>query len=126
MGAEAAETPRATPQVSKGLNTVLWILQVLAAALFLFSAYAKWTSVPVVVEAFGKIGLGQWFRYFTGCVELCGAILLLIPRGARWGGALLAVTMFCAVLAHLFRLGGSPVGAIVLLVVTAFIAWKRG
>ena len=31
-----------------------------------------------MVEMFDKIGLGQWFRYLTGGLEVTGAILLLV------------------------------------------------
>jgi len=43
-------------------------------------------------------GIGQWFRYFTGVVEIAGGLLVVIPWTARAGLALLAVTMACAAL----------------------------
>lgn len=33
-----------------------------------------------MVELFNEIGLGQWFRYLTGGLEVVGAVALLIPR----------------------------------------------
>jgi hypothetical protein len=35
---------------------------------------------------FDKIGLGQWFRYVTGSLEVVGALLLLVPRTSAIGG----------------------------------------
>ena len=32
------------------------------------------------VGLFRQIGLGQWFRYFTGAVEILGGVLVLVPR----------------------------------------------
>lgn len=110
---------------SKVLNIVLWVLQLGAAAMFLMAAIPKLTGNPQAVEGFAKIGLGQWFRYLTGTLEVVGALLLLIPSLCGLGGLLLACVMVGAVATHLLVLGGSPVPAIVLLVVTAFIAWGR-
>jgi putative oxidoreductase len=107
------------------LNIVLWLLQLAAAAIFLFAAIPKLTGNPQAIEGFGKIGLGQWFRYFTGALEVTGALLLLIPKLSGVGGLLLACVMVGAVLTHLFVLGGNPALAIVLLVVTIIIAWGR-
>ena len=47
----------------------------------------------MMVETFEKVGVGQWFRYVTGAIEIGSAILLLIPRLAPVGAALLVCTM---------------------------------
>jgi putative oxidoreductase len=104
---------------------VAWTLQVLAAALFLFSGTSKLAGVPTMVQMFGVIGIGQWFRYVTGTIEVVGAVLLLVPWLAPFGALALAVTMVGAILTHLFIIGGSPVPAIALLAVTTTIAWAR-
>jgi hypothetical protein len=109
----------------KVLNIILWILQVGAAAMFLFAAYPKLTGNPQAVEGFAKIGLGQWFRYVTGGLETLGALLLLIPRLCGLGALLLVCVMVGAIATHLLVLGGTPVPAIVLLLVTTIIAWGR-
>jgi hypothetical protein len=33
------------------------------------------------IGIFQQIGLGQWFRYFTGAVEIAGGVLVTILRG---------------------------------------------
>jgi putative oxidoreductase len=101
----------------------VWILQVLSAAMFLFAGTHKLTSDPAMVQAFAVIGVGQWFRYLTGAIEVVSAVLLLIPSLALFGALALAVTMVGAVITHLFIIGGSPVAALVLLASTAAIAW---
>ena len=114
-----------SPQRSRWIVAGLWTLQIASAAMFLFAATLKLTSAPVMVQTFGVIGIGQWFRYLTGTIEVVSAVLLLIPSLAGYGAAALAVTMVGAISAHLFVLGGSPVPAIVLLASTSTIAWAR-
>src|SRR6266481_4778904 len=110
---------------TKGLNKVLWILQILAAATSFLAGGSKLAGVAPMVEMFDKIGLGQWFRYLTGGMEVTGAILLLIPATVTLGSALLVLTMAGAIATHLFILGGSPVPAIVLFVMVGTITWYR-
>ena len=99
---------------SKAKNIALWVPQVLTAAAFLMAGFAKLSGQPMMVETFDKIGIGQWFRYVTGGIEVASAILLLIPRLSPVGAALLVCTMIEAVSTHLFVIGGSPVPALVL------------
>src|SRR5438132_2107950 len=110
---------------TKGLNVVLRILQILAATTFFLAGGSKLAGVAPMVEMFDKIGVGQWFRYLTGGLEVTGAILLLIPTTVVLGGALLAMTMLGAIATHLFVLGGSPVPAIVLFVMVGTVTWYR-
>ena len=78
-----------------------------------------------MVGLFDAIGLGQWFCYLTGTLEVAGAFLLLIPRTSGLGTLMLAGVMTGAVMTHVFIVGGSPLAAIILLVVTGVIAWGR-
>jgi putative oxidoreductase len=103
----------------------LWVLQILAAAAFLAAGSFKLAGNAMMVQVFDQIGIGQWFRYVTGTVEIVGAIALLVPFTAAFGGVLLAITMLCAVGTHLFVIGGNPGPAIVLLLITASVAWFR-
>lgn len=100
-------------------------VQVLLAAAFLFFGGSKLASVEQMVAVFEQIGIGQWFRYVTGLLEVAGAILLLIPTLAGLGGVLLACVMAGAVLTHLFVIGGSPLIPLVLLALTALVVWGR-
>ena len=113
-------------QPSKALNITLWVLQVLLAAAFLIAGATKVLGVHMQVATFEDIGLGQWFRYFTGFVEMVFAILVLIPETAVLGAALLVATMIGAVATHLLLIGGSPLAAIVLLAIAGLVAWYRG
>ena len=107
------------------MNLGLWVLQIAAAAMFFGAGFGKLSSDPQMVEMFDAIGIGQWFRYLTGSFEVLGAILLLIPRLSGLGGLWLVGVMLGAVATHLFILGGSPLMAIILLIVAGIIAWGR-
>ncbi len=109
----------------KIVNVGLWVLQIGAAGMFLMAGFGKLSGDPQMVGMFDAIGLGQWFRYLTGSVEVLGALLLLIPRLSGLGALLLVGTMLGAIATHLFIVGGSPLMAIILLIVTGIIAWGR-
>jgi uncharacterized membrane protein YphA (DoxX/SURF4 family) len=111
--------------LSKGLNITGWVLQGLAAAAFLAAGGSKLASVPAMVEMFAKLGAGQWFRYLSGALEVIGAVTLLVPRTAFYGAVLLALVMVGAIVTHLAVLGGSPIPALVLLVIVGTVAWLR-
>jgi putative oxidoreductase len=103
----------------------LWNLKGLVAAVFLAAGGAKLYGVPMLVEEFEHIGLGQWFRYLTGLLEVAGAIGLLIPTLSAMAAVLLGGVMIGATATHLLLIGGSPVPAIVLLVTCAGIAFAE-
>jgi putative oxidoreductase len=109
----------------KIMHVGLWILQIGAAGLFLMVGFLKLSGDPRMVALFEAIGLGQWFRYVTGSLEVLGALLLLIPRLSGLGALLLMGVMLGAVPTHLFVVGGSPLQAIILLIVTGVVAWGR-
>lgn len=118
--------PTATPP-RRAVNIGLWVLQALLAAFFVFAAVPKLLGDPIAVQMFDLIGLGQWLRYFTGVVELLGAIGLLIPRLCGLAAIGLALVMVGAVLAEIFPLG-APVVALsplVLCLLFLLIAWAR-
>lgn len=110
-------------------NLTLWVLQGLTALVFLFFGATKfelhqgyWT------ELFDKIGVGQWFRYFTGGLEVACAILLLIPRTSAISAVLLAATMVGAILVNLFVLRKPPIVNVLpvgMLLTLTLVVWKR-
>ena len=119
-------TTNALPAPSrKGRLITLWTLSGLVALAFLGAGGAKLGGVPAMVEMFGKVGLGQWFRYFTGLLEVAAGIGLLIPRYAFYAAVLLAIVMVGAIIAHVTVVGGSPAPAVVLFVLSGIIAYLR-
>ena len=111
--------------IAKIVNVLLWVLQIGAAGMFFMVGFLKLSGNPQLVGLFEAIGLGQWFRYLTGTLEVAGAFLLLIPRTSGLGALMLAGVMVGAIVTHVFIVGGSPLMAIVLLVVTTVVAWGR-
>ncbi|MGH9481112.1 MAG: DoxX family protein [Terriglobales bacterium] len=106
-----------------------WIARGAIALFFLMFGLDKFSSDPHSewVEIFRKIGLGMWFRTFTGWVEIAGAALVLVPRMAMLGLTVLAATMAGAAAAWIFRLG-EPGTALVpgfLMVLVALAAGVR-
>ena len=102
-----------------------WTLQGILAAAFLAAGSAKLAGVPYMVELFGQIGLGQWFRIATGVVEVTGAVALVLPGLASIGALWLGFTMVGAVATHVFVLHTSPVPAIVLGLLNALVVYLR-
>jgi putative oxidoreductase len=103
----------------------LWVVRGLLALAFAGAGGAKLYGVPMLVEEFQHIGAGQWFRYLTGALELLGAILILVPSLAAFGAMLLICIMVGATLTHLFLIGGSAVPALVLLALSAIVAYAK-
>lgn len=81
---------------------------------------------PAAVEVFETMGTAGWLPYPIATLEVLGAIALVVPQLRLYGLAALAFVALTlgAVLTHLIW-GASPVPAIVLLGVSAVIAWGR-
>ena len=106
-------------------SAALWVVRGFVALAFIGAGGAKLYGVPMLVAEFEHIGLGQWFRYLTGSLELIGAVLILIPSLAAFGGVLLSCIMVGATFTHLVVIGGSPVPALVLLALSATVAYAK-
>jgi len=104
---------------------IVWGVRILLALAFGAAGIAKLAGAAQMVQVFEAIGFGQWFRYVTGAIEIGGAVLLLVPATGFLGGLLLAVTMAGAVATHLVLIGGSAVPALVLGLLSAFVAWRQ-
>lgn len=114
-----------TPSRTRRLATLTWALRVLIGAAFIFFAFMKLSSQPRMVAEFANVGLGQWFRYFTGSLELIGAIGVLIPRVSALGAALLLVVVAGAAVAQLFILHGDVIHAIVIALLLATLIYLQ-
>jgi len=110
---------------TKWMSGLRWTVQVLVAAAFLAAGGAKLADDPSMVAVFDQVGIGQWFRYMTGAVEITGAVLILVPKTVIFGAALLACTMAAAVSTHLAVIGGNSLPAIVLLSLNLLVLWLR-
>ena len=75
-----------------------WAIRISVAVVFVLVGLDKFLpgSSTYWIRVFGTIGLGQWFRYFTGIVEIVGGLLFLVPVATSFGAALLVATMLGA------------------------------
>ena len=103
----------------------LSLTRVALALVFLMAGGAKLAGVPAMVSLFDAIGVGQWFRYVTGLVEVTSGIALLVPSAAIFGALLLIPTMLGAIVINLFVVPTSPVMPLLLLLAAAAVAWVR-
>lgn len=67
----------------------IWILRVVLGVAFLFFSSMKLSGNARMVEEFRVVGLGQWFRYATGMLELIGGLAILTPSVSPLGAILL-------------------------------------
>jgi putative oxidoreductase len=84
-----------------GISVILaWMARLGVVAAFLFIGATKFNSDPggEWFKIFERIGWGQWFRYFTGAVQITGALLLLTRWTLTIGAGLLACTMLGAMI----------------------------
>jgi putative oxidoreductase len=105
-----------------------WVLRVAACAVFVGVGATKFESQSMWVGMFNDIGLGNWFRYLTGALQVAGGLLLLVPRTAAAGAAIAASTMAGAIAVHLFVLPTGVGGAVipfVLLIFTLVVGFRR-
>ncbi|MFG2006340.1 DoxX family protein [Spirillospora sp. NPDC048911] len=126
MAATLAPTAPATDR--RTARRVLWGLQiVIGLFLVIVSALPKFAGQKDAVETFVKIGWGEWFRYFTGAVELAGGIALLIPRLAGAAATGLIGVMIGAIIAQCTALDAPELSFLpaVFGVIFAVIAWNR-
>jgi putative oxidoreductase len=102
----------------------LWVVQVLGAVLFFIAGLAKISGDAQVIQTFAAVGIGQWFGYVMGFIEIASAILLLIPALSGIIALLLVPTMIGVTLAHLF-VGGNPALPIGILFISTIVALGR-
>lgn len=117
-GDSSRQRTRGAPRIA------LWAVQVLLAVAFAYFSYGKLSGAPNTVESFEAIGVGQWLRYVVGGLEMAGAIGLLVPGLAGLAALGLAGVMVGAAATEVFVMpDGNPLVPLVLLAISAFLAW---
>jgi len=109
----------------RAAGIALWALQIGLAGMFLLAGGSKLLGAAPMVALFNAIGVGQWFRYVTGAIEVASAVALLVPTLAVFGAAALVPTMIGAVITELVIAGDSAVPPAILLLGAAAIVWVR-
>jgi putative oxidoreductase len=107
-----------------------WVITVLLAFVFVAAGLMKISGQPMMAANFQGWGYPLWFMTLTGTIEVIAAILLVIPRFAKYGYGLIACVMVGAILTHVthFSTAQAPMfgGATVLLLLTILGASLRG
>lgn len=96
--------PAPAPPRGRGGHIALLVLQLLLAAAFIYTGLNKlcgFQQEQEIAANFAKFGLGPWFQYLVGALELAGGFGLLVPRLAGLAALVLAGVMAGAVGAHL-------------------------
>jgi putative oxidoreductase len=122
------DRPLTAPAPGRARTVTLWVVQVLLALMFLFTAaIPELAGERTGVEIFTEIGIGQWFRYLVGMLELAGGIGLLIPRLSGPAALGLVGVMVGATFTQLFILDSVllAITPAVVGVLLAFVAWTR-
>jgi uncharacterized membrane protein YphA (DoxX/SURF4 family) len=116
----ASDAPRPTSTA-----VIVWVLCLLVSLFFLNMAYHKLVDREAMAAAFELWGYSTPFMLFIGVVELIGAVLLLWPRSATWGAALLGLEMVGALYTCLATGLGMVALPATCLVVLVSLAWMR-
>ena len=94
--------------------------------MFLLAGGSKLLGAPAMVALFDAIGIGQWFRYVTGIIEVGSAVALLVPSFAVFGALALVATMVGAVITEFFIVGDSAAMPAILLLGSAALCGLAG
>jgi putative oxidoreductase len=111
----------------KLLTVVDWTLRLAVAAILFSQGIDKFGTRALWIRVFTTIGIGQWFRYATGAIEVVGAALLLFPRATLVAVPVLLCTMVGAFIAQVFITGLGPQTVLVAFLFTSIllIGWRR-
>ena len=109
----------------KTKNIFLWALQVVGLVVFSIVGVSKIVGTDTEVQLFKTIGWGDWFRYFTGSLEIAGALTLLFLSTVRIGAFLLMGVMAGAAATHIAILHTNPALPLSLMVLLGIILWGR-
>ena len=110
----------------RAARIALVTLQVLLAAIYVFSGLGKVTLEATTVAGFAAMGIGPAGAATIGVLELLGAAGLLIPRIAGLAATALTALMIGAVVITAVTIGGAMILVpAVVLVLDVTVAWVR-
>src|SRR5262245_11866629 len=101
---------------------MMWLPRIAVTLAFLGFGWQKFEGDRMWIRVFDQIGFGQWFRYFTGAMQVTGALLVLVPRTFLPGMAMLACTMVGAMTYWIVKVGSIGAAIIPGFVLAALVA----
>jgi uncharacterized membrane protein YphA (DoxX/SURF4 family) len=112
--------------MTKGLKTVLWVLSILLACLFLFAGVPKLLTPEKILSQWVY---ARWFLTVIGVCETLGAIGLLIPRLAALAAlglcGIMVGAIYTLVSHHLLKELPVPIVVLILLIVVIVLRRKE-
>ena len=99
------------------------VLRFVFAIFLLMGAVGKLAGIEQMVQLFDAVGLGQWFRIFTGLCELATAILIVFPATIGVGALLGFFVMVGATIANIVVLHHDFIHSAIPAIIFAMIAW---
>ena len=108
-------------------NIIAWILAIVLAFVFVLAGGVKLIGASGMVAEFAQIGIGQWFRFLTGFLEVSGAIGLLVPRLRFWAALQIAAVMVGATGVNIWVLHVPSLAGLtaILMALALVLAWLR-
>lgn len=117
------------PDRRKLLTIAGWIVVWFATLMLVFAfgaqGFAKFSDSSGWVRAFAHWGYPVWFRILIGVLELLAAALLLWPRTAPIGAAIVIVIMLGAMGTHVIKDGDGPQHELVPFLFASLILFAR-
>src|SRR5215213_3310712 len=83
-------------------ETVLWIVTVFLAYVFLRQGYSKFFDDSGWARAFRVWHYPDWFRIFIGIVEISAVLLLFVRRFALAGAIMIVIVMLGGMATHIY------------------------
>ncbi len=111
--------------MSRGLKIAVTVVGTLLGLWLLLAGSQKFFARAAFEQMFADFSLPLWAVPVIGVFELAGAVLVFIPRTAMYGAAVIAAVMVGAASCHLLTGTGSPVPALVALLMAAFVGGVR-
>jgi len=108
-------------------KVIVWTVTIFTAAVMLLAGVGKITQPEFWQQQFiNAWGLPGWLATVIGLAEITGAVLLLAPRTAVYGGAIIASVMIGASATHVAagEFERLPI-TLTLGAFAAFVAWYR-
>jgi putative oxidoreductase len=115
----------APPERFPAFDITGWVLRIAACGVFVGVGFTKFDPESMWVKLFAQIGVGDWFRFLTGALQVIGGLLFLFPETVYVAVAIAGSTMVGAIGVHLFVLdtgfGGAiiPLGLLIFMVAVA-------
>jgi len=113
--------------VERARIVVTWLLQSLLGAVFVLVGLGKFQMWDGWLSRFEMWGYAAWFLALIAALEAVGGGLVLIPRTASYGAALIGVIMLGAAYTHATSGIGSPAqvaGPLIFCVAVAALRWR--